>query len=56
MVNDVLGKVGRKTWAYCFKDDMRHVGLKPEDVLNRGLWRAGILGNHLTHTGVENRR
>ena len=33
----------RKTWGGCVKDDMKQVGLKPEDVWNRGLWRAGIL-------------
>ena len=46
----------RKTWGECVQDDMKQVGLKPEDVSNRGLWRAGILGNRLTRTRVENRR
>ena len=46
----------RKTWGECVKDDMKQVGLMPEDVSNRGLWRAGILGNRVTRSSVENRR
>ena len=55
MVIDVLEEVGR-LGSECVKVGMKQVGLKPEDVSNRGLWRAGILGNRLTRASVENRR
>ena len=35
---------GRKTWRECVKDDMEELGLHPEWVVFRDVWRSFILG------------
>jgi hypothetical protein len=34
----------RKSWNHCVEEDMRALGLKSEDALERGVWRKGIHG------------
>ena len=35
---------GRKTWRECVKDDMDELGLHPEWVVFRDMWRGFISG------------
>ena len=45
--NEVVARVrcagrGRKTWSECMKDDMEVLGLHPEWVVLRDMWRDFI--------------
>ena len=39
---------GRKTWEECVKNDMKLLGLQPEWVIFRDMWRDLIWGKRLT--------
>ena len=39
---------GRKTWRECVRDDMEELGLHPEWVVFRDMWRDLISGKRLT--------
>ena len=46
---------GRKTWMECVNDDMKKLGLKKKDTMDRELWKNLISGGRLTRTSTEKR-
>jgi hypothetical protein len=46
---------GKKKWFECVANDMRDLGLKRGDAMDRAVWRGGILGNRPTRACAETR-